>query len=75
MHPLLELFGFFVGVALCFWRTRTARSHFVLYGVAATVWDGLLLLEPQTHTPMFGIATIMCFVLGLSSRHTGVFFD
>ena len=74
MHMLIGLFGFFLGVALCFWRTRTARWHFVLCGVAASLWGVLLLLEPQTHTPMFGIATIMCLLLGLSQAYRPDFY-
>jgi hypothetical protein len=69
LHPLIALFGFFLGVVLCFWRTSTARGHLVLCGVAAFIWVGLLLFEPQTRTPMFGFAAITSLVSGLSQKY------
>jgi hypothetical protein len=68
-QPIIALFGFFFGVLLCFWRTRTASWHFALLGVAAFIWGGLLLFIPQARTPMFGIAVITCLVLGLSQTY------
>ena len=69
LHPLIALFGFFLGVVLCFWRTSTARRHLVLCGIAAFIWGGLLLVEQQTHTPMFGVAAITFLVSGLSQKY------
>lgn len=64
---ITTLFVFFFGVALCFWRVAQAdRWHVVLCLVATGLWCGLLLFDPATRKPMFGVATSTFLIIGLA---------
>ena len=64
---IVTLFLFFFGLALCFWRAPQAdRWHLILCLVAAGLWGSLLLLDPSTRTPMFGVATSTFLIIAFA---------
>lgn len=65
-RQVFTLFVFFLGVTLCMWRAPQGyRRHVVLCLVAATLWFGLVVLEPRTRTPSAGFAVTSFLAIGL----------
>ena len=67
VQPVVTLFLFFLGVALCFVRWPQAdRWHVVSCFIAAGLWASCLLLEPRTRTFGFGLIVVNFLVIALS---------
>ena len=65
------LFVYFLGVALCFWRSpsnRGDRGHLTLCLTAALLWGGLLLFNPATRKPHFALTTGAFLMISLLQR-------
>ena len=66
-RDIVTLFVFFFGLALCFWRAPQAdRWHVILCFIAAGLWSSLLLLNPSTRNPMYGVAVSVFLISGLT---------
>jgi hypothetical protein len=59
----------FLGVALCFWRAPRADGWHVLRClIAGALWCSLLIFDPSTRKPMFGVAVSAFLILGLGQN-------
>jgi drug/metabolite transporter (DMT)-like permease len=66
VRQVVTLFLFFLGIALCMWRTpRGDRWHVALCLSAAVIWSGVALFEPRTRTLGFGVVVGSFLALGL----------
>jgi hypothetical protein len=64
---IIPLVLFFVGVALCFWRTPQAdRWHVMLCVVAGVLWCVLPIFEPTMRRSGYALVVLTFLILGLS---------